>query len=508
MSSASLPVFSELHPMSSPILGSTRYGSLSSCTELGFFRSASIISSKSALRKGDELWPSKARRGSFIRCGVDGTPDSSLQGPGTKRRISKTAYSGAQRIERAQEATNRRALAKGSRKLSSRPLLISLHERIRQNQWVPALKVFELVRAQEWYVAEVSTYLKLFTMLANARQPAEASRLFTAMLEDKLRPTTAIFTAVLTCYTKTNHFRKAVQTFESMRLYEGCVPDKYTYTAMIKGCCEAGLYDQARKIFDEMIVEGVKPSIVTYNTLIFGYGKTGLFREIEHVLTMMEANRVVPDTVTWNTLICVFGLHKKIFDMEHAYEGLLGEGLKPDVVTLNILLSAYGTAGLFEKMESVVGYMERYGYPMTTVTYNTVIEMYGKAGKIEKMEMAFKRMKGQGVRPKRATFCSILNAYGQQGCWHLVDKVIRQAQQYDAVNTAVYNAAIDAYQRAQNFEDMEKVFEEMKREGFLPDDVTYAILIGAYKRVMRLGKAEQLQEEWDASKKQSDYESS
>jgi len=100
-----------------------------------------------------------------------------------------------------------------------------------------------------------------------------------------------------------------------------------------------------------------------------------------------------------------------------------------------------------------------------------------------------------------------LNAYGQQGRWHLVDKVLVEAHQCDAVNTAVYNAAIDAYQRAQNFEEMEKVFVEMKRKGFVPDDVTYGILIGAYKRVMRLGKVEQVQEEWDAAKKQSDSES-
>lgn len=476
--------------MSSPSLSSTRYSSLSSCSELCFFQSANVISSKS------KLWPWKAWRVSFIRCAVDETPD-----PNTKRRAS---YSGAQRIERSLEATKRRSRDRHARSFPSRPLLISLHERIRQNQWLPALRIFELVRSQPWYVGETATYLKLFNLLATARQPEEASRLFTFMLEDNVRPSTAIFTALLTVYTKTNYFRKAVQTFESMRLYEGCVPDKYTYTSMIKGCCEAELYDQAKKIFHEMVVEGVKPSIVTYNTLIFGYGQGGLFREIERVLTMMETNGVTPDTVTWNTLIRVFGLHNKISHMEHAYEGLLGQGLKPDVVTLNILIAAYGTAGLFAKMESVITYMARYDFPMTVVTYNSLVEAYGKAGMIEEME---KVVQGMYVRPNRGTFCAILNAYGQHGRWHLVDKVLAEAHQWDAVNTAVYNAAIDAYQRAQNFEEMEKVFAEMKRKGFVPDDVTYGILIGAYKRVMRLEKAEQVHEEWDTAKKQSDSKS-
>lgn len=461
--------------------------------ELESLRSVSLGSS--GLRKWDgsgEFWVRKRRGGFVVRCGGDERSGSN----------SQPARTGAQRIERAQEATKRRAATRASRKLYSRPLLTSLHARINQNHWVSALEVFELVRAQEWYVPELSTYLQLLTMLAKAKQPAQALSLFESLLEDNLRPTPVIFTALLTVLTKTNRFRKAVEVFESMRLYEGCLPDKYTYTAMIKGCCEAGLYDQAWKIFDEMAVEGVKPTIVTFNTLIFGYGKAGRFRDIERVLTLMESNGVTPDTVTWNTLIRVFGLHNRTSEMEQAYEGILAQGLRPDVVTLNSLIAAYGTARLFEKMRSVTDFMVRYSYPMTTPTYNTVIEMYGKAGEIEHMDAALGEMEGEGLKPNRATFCFVLSAYGHHGRWHNVEKVMRQAKECDAVCTGVYNAAIDAYQRAHNFEEMERIYEEMKVEGFAPDDVTYSILVDAYKRVMRVEKAQQVQEEWDASKKQ------
>ncbi|KAG0583457.1 hypothetical protein KC19_3G137500 [Ceratodon purpureus] len=500
-------VVSDSHPMSFSKLGFSGSGVFGSDVELCSVRFVGGVSSRSVLlkrdRDGGEMWVWKGRGGVLVRCGGDEGSDSSVGEAGSKRRPARTDYSGAQRIERAQEATKRRALARGSRKLYTRSLLVSLHERIKQNHWVPALEVFKLVREQEWYVPVLSTYLQLLTLLAKVRQPAEALSLFDSLLEDNLKPTTAIFTALLTVLTKTNHFRKAVVVFESMRLYQGCVPDKYTYTAMIKGCCEAGLYDQARKIFDEMILEGVKPTIVTFNTLIFGYGKSGRFRDIERVLTLMESYGVAPDTVTWNTLIRVFGLHNRITEMEQAYEGILAQGLRPDVVTLNSLISAYGTAGLFEKMRSVTDFMVRYGYPMTTVTYNIVIETYGKAGEIDQMDMAFEKMEAEGVKPNRATFCFILSAYGQHGHWHNVDRVMQQAKEYDAVNTSVYNAAIDAYRRAHNFEEMEKMYDEMKLEGLAPDDVTFSILIDAYKRVMRLEKVQQLQEEWDALTKQS-----
>lgn len=48
---------------------------------------------------------------------------------------------------------------------------------------------------------------------------------------------------------------------------------------------------------------------------------------------------------------------------------------------------------------------------------------------------------------------------------------------------------VDAFQRAQNFEDMEELFEELKLKGHAPDNVTNRILLGAYERMRRLDKA-------------------
>ncbi|XP_024358535.1 uncharacterized protein [Physcomitrium patens] len=441
------------------------------------------------------------RRGGSVRCGSEETPNSILQEAGSKRRAARTADTVVMRIERSNEATERRALAKGSKRLYPRALLESLDVRIKQNEWESALRVFELVRIQEWYTAEVSTYVKLLTMLARVKQPQAASNLFDFLLQDKLRPTLEIFTALITVFTKSNLLKKAFEVFEQMRLFDGCLPDKYAYTTMIKGCCDAGLYDQAKKLFNEMMREGVEPTIVTYNTLIFGYGKAGLFAEIEYLLSLMEANGITPDTITWNTLIRVFGLHNRIPEMEQAYEGLLAQGLMADEVTLNSLIGTYGRAGLYGKMECVTDFMRRYSYPMTTVTYNIIIEIYGKARKIEQMDTAFKRMKAQGLKPNCITFSSILSAYGKHGEWHKIEKIMRQVRHYNAADTAVYNAAIDAHRRALDFEAMEKLFEEMKMEGVAPDGITYTTLIEAYGRVRKLQKARELQEEWDALKK-------
>lgn len=357
-------------------------------------------------------------------------------------------------------------------------------------------QVFQLIRLQQWYTAQDSTYIKLLQLLAKCKQPAAATSLFDSLLQDKLRPTTAIFTALLTVYTESNLLPKAFELFDSMPRFEGCLPDKYTYTTLIKACCNASLYDQATLLFNQMTIAGVEPSIVTYNTLIFGYGKAGLFTEIEHVLTHMTSHNVQPDTVTWNTLIKVFGMHNKIPEMEQAYEGLLAQGLMPDMVTLNSLISAYGRAGLYGKMECVMDYMRRYSYPMDAVTYNTVIELYGKAGRIDEMESKFKEMKRKGVKPTCVTFSSILSAYGKHGRGEMVEKVMRQLGSYVAdVDVGVYNAAMDACVRAMDYQGMERWFGEMKRAGIAADEISYGVLVEGYKRARKKEKVDELLEE-------------
>lgn len=100
----------------------------------------------------------------------------------------------------------------------------------------------------------------------------------------------------------------------------------------------------------------------------------------------------------------------------------------------------------------------------------------------------------------------VFSAYGKHARFEKLESLMRQVKNYKAADTAVYNSAIDAYQRAMNYGDMEKVFEEMKAEGFVPNNITYTIMIEAYKRVRKFDKAEKLRQEWNESKsKQRSY---
>jgi pentatricopeptide repeat protein len=76
---------------------------------------------------------------------------------------------------------------------------------------------------------------------------------------------------------------------------------------------------------------------------------------------------------------------------------------------------------------------------------------------------------------------------------------MRQVRNTDVVpDAAVYNAAISAYQKAQNFDEMEQLFKEMKEKRCMPDEITYSVMIETYRRRGMFEDAKKLQLEWEA----------
>lgn len=82
----------------------------------------------------------KWRRGRLTVCGME-EARSLLQESGNKKRAARTVASVVQRVERAQEEMERRAMRRKATRLYPHALLGSLDERIRQNSWDSALKV-------------------------------------------------------------------------------------------------------------------------------------------------------------------------------------------------------------------------------------------------------------------------------------------------------------------------------------------------------------------------------
>ncbi|XP_068636176.1 pentatricopeptide repeat-containing protein At3g53170 [Aristolochia californica] len=396
----------------------------------------------------------------------------------SKKKLSHIliAEAAVRNIERKASATSKLS------NLWPKAVLDALDESIQSKQWQSALKIFKLLRKQQWYVPKCQTYAKLLTMLGKSKQPEHAISLFRTMLSEGLEPTLDVYTSLVGVYGMSGLFDEAFLTIDEMKSVSGCIPDVFTYTILINTCCKHQRFDLFRKILNDMSYLGIECSAVTFNTIIDGYGKAGFFELMENSLSdMLESGQCLPDVFTLNSFIWAYGSSGEIEKMEKWYDEFQHMGVTPDIKTFNILIKSYGRVGMFDKIYSVLKFMKKRFFSPTIVTYNIIIEAYGKAGNIETMDYFFRLMKHQGMKPNSITFCSLVSGYSKAGLLARISSIRRQIENSDVVlDTPFFNCIISAYGQAGQVEKMEEMLTYMKECKCNPDTITFATMRHAY----------------------------
>ncbi|KAG6414074.1 hypothetical protein SASPL_126791 [Salvia splendens] len=395
------------------------------------------------------------------------------------RKLSKKELSRVLRKESAIQSVERKANSSKYNNLWPKSVLEALNDAIKQNRWESALKIFNLLRRQQWYEARCQTYAKLLVMLGKCKQPNQATLLFETMLSDGLKPTVDVYTALVSAYALNGLLDKAFCVINEMKSFRDCKPDAFTYSTLIKSCIKLHRFDLIELILMEMVHSGIKCTVVTYNILIDVYGKAKHFELMESSLTnMIHSGNCLPDIFTFNSVIGAYGGCGRIKEMENWFDEFQLMGLKPDIVTYNILIKSYGNSGLYPKMASVLDFMEKRFFSPTIVTYNITIDTFGKAGNIKKMEEVFLKMKHQGLKPNSVTYCSLVSAYCKAGLLGKIDSIIKHVVNSDVVlDTTFFNCIIHAYGNAGDIESMMQFFDAMEANGCKPDNITFSTII-------------------------------
>ncbi|KAJ0971927.1 hypothetical protein J5N97_019886 [Dioscorea zingiberensis] len=383
-----------------------------------------------------------------------------------------------------------------SRKLLPNTLLEALNERITALRWESALKVFELLRDQLWYKPNTGTYIKLIVMLGKCKQPQRARVLFQAMIDEGCIINHESYTALVSAYSRSGLFDEAFALLNEMKSTDGCQPDVYTYSILIKSCLQVFALDKVQELLVDMENQGIRPNTITYNTLIDAYGKAGRFEEMESTLReMLQDCGCKPDVWTMNATLRAFGGSGQIEMMEKCYDKFQNAGITPDIKTFNILLDSYGKSQKYEKMSSVMEYMQKYYFSWSLVTYNVVIDAFGRAGDLRQMEYIFRLMKSERIKPNCVTLCSLVRAYGRVEAVEKIKGVLRYIENSDVMLDIVFfNCLVDAYGRAGCLAEMKEVLEIMKSRGCKPDKITYSTMIKAYQGRGLYDRAQDLRE--------------
>ncbi|WVZ60838.1 hypothetical protein U9M48_010807 [Paspalum notatum var. saurae] len=223
----------------------------------------------------------------------------------------------------------------------------------------------------------------------------------------------------------------AVRVFARM-MEEGVAPDTYTFVSLLKASAAARAGEEGRQAHAVAVKVGAAGHEFVRPTLISMYAECGDVLAARAVFDSVDGDGCV---VSYNAIITAAVRSSRPGEALALFREMQAKGLRPTSVTVISVLSACALLGALDLGRWIHDYVRKIGLGSLVKVGTALIDMYAKCGSLEDAVAVFQGMES---RDKQA-WSAMIVAYASHGCGR------------EAIS----------------------LFEEMKKQGIKPDDITF-----------------------------------
>ncbi|KMZ57518.1 Pentatricopeptide repeat-containing protein [Zostera marina] len=236
--------------------------------------------------------------------------------------------------------------------------VLSLYERARSNGWIPDAVAYSVLGKMygeagdyegiQYVLQEMKTagvepnlvvYNTLLDAMGKAGKPGLARTLFDEMLEKGLRPNEKTLTALIKIYGKARWSKDAIELWDKMKSNNWPM-DFILYNTLLSMCADLRMVKEAESLFEDMKKSGrCVPDSWSYTAMVNIYTNSGMGDKALEVFYSMLDNNVEPNVMSCTCLIQCFGKAKRIDDVVKVFDVLIQRGINPDDRLCGCLLS-------------------------------------------------------------------------------------------------------------------------------------------------------------------------
>ncbi|CAJ2632290.1 unnamed protein product [Trifolium pratense] len=318
----------------------------------------------------------------------------------------------------------------------------------------------------------------------------------TAVFNCVLNPSTFLWNTLIRTQCQNGLFSHTLDSFVRMKA-EGAFPDGYTYPSVIKACNGTCKVFVGKSVHGSVLRCGLEQDVYVGTTLIDMYGKCGEIGDARKVFDRLSDRNVVSWTAMVVGYVTIGNLveAKKVFDempirnvnswnaMIHGFvkvgdlssaRGVFDSMPKKNVVSFTTMIDGYAKAGdmaasrfLFEQAAE-----------KDIVAWSALISGYVQNGQPNQALEVFHEMESMNVKPDEFILVALMSATSQLG--HLerakwVDSYVSNSS-VDVQQDHVITALLDMNAKCGNMERAFKLFQEMPRR----DLVSYCSMIQGF----------------------------
>ncbi|XP_057972951.1 pentatricopeptide repeat-containing protein At3g09040, mitochondrial [Malania oleifera] len=351
----------------------------------------------------------------------------------------------------------------------------------------------------------------LIDMYAKCHFVTDARRVFDGAVE----PDTVSWTAMIAGYVQSGSFEEALKVFEEM-LKLGRVPDQVAFVTVITACVGLGKLNDACHWFSQM----PNPNVVAWNVMISGHAQRGYEAEaIGYFQNMRKANVQSTRSTLGSVMSAVASLAALDLGLQVQAQAIK-QGLDSNVYVGSSLINMYCKC---EKMEAARKVFDALDV-RNVVLWNAMLGGYSQNGYAYEAFELFLLMRWCSYQPDEFTYTSILSACAcleslEMGCQlhsfiiknnfnsnlfvgnALVDMyakcgALKEArQQFELIrgrDNVSWNAIIVGYVQEQNEDEAFNIFRRMIFNGVVPDEVSLASVLSACANIQAIEQGKQV----------------
>ncbi|XP_011003415.1 PREDICTED: pentatricopeptide repeat-containing protein At1g55890, mitochondrial-like [Populus euphratica] len=217
--------------------------------------------------------------------------------------------------------------------------------------------------------------------------------------------TNETFTAhLIYLYGKAGMFDDARKLFDEMPDLK-CPRTVFSFNALLSACINARRFDEIKKLLADFRSElGITFDVVSYSIAINGFCKMGDLVSAEMVFDEMIKSDVEPNLITFNTLLNGFYLNGKFADGERIWSRMVEMNVVPDVRSYNAKLHALALDNRMKEAIELVEEMRDTGLELDVFSFNALIRGFINGEDLEEAKQWYGEMRRHGCEPNRVTF--------------------------------------------------------------------------------------------------------
>ncbi|XP_044460843.1 pentatricopeptide repeat-containing protein At3g13160, mitochondrial-like isoform X1 [Mangifera indica] len=216
-------------------------------------------------------------------------------------------------------------------------------------------------------------------------------------------------------YGQAGMFDNAHRVFKEMR-ERNCKQTILSFNALLGACVNSRKFDMVDGLFSDLPKKlGIEPDQVSYNTVVKAYCEMGSLDSAIMLLDDMEKKGVEPDRITFNTLLHAFYMNGRFGAAEMIWERMANRNITPDIRSYNAKL--YGLA-MEKRTKEAVELVEEMRYKTIkpdVFSFNALIKGFVNEGKLEEAKWWYDEIEKSDCAINKGTFTILVPLVCEKG---------------------------------------------------------------------------------------------